>query len=154
MVGIPPGKTYFFALGGQYNYSNYKGIYMSEDFAYRRGSWRFFTFHSLSLFKQTKITLSGFMMINGQMDFYKLRNFGALNMSLTQTFLKKRLSITLSARDLLHTMLTRFEMEQQGILINSDRYADNQRFGINIRYSFGVNNKEDKKGFGEPEGEY
>ena len=155
MVGIPPGKRYFFALGAQYNYSNYKGVYMNEDFAYKRGSWRFFTFHSLSLFKQTKITLSGFMMINGQMNFYELKNFGSLNMSLTQTLFHKHLSITLSARDLLHTMLTRFQMEQQGMIITGDRYTDNQRFGINIRYSFGRKNKDDNKGFGEqPEGEF
>ncbi len=154
MVGIPPGKKYFFALGAQYNYSNYKGVYMNEDFTYRRGSWRLFTFHSLNLFKQTKITLSGFMMINGQMNFYELKNFGSLNMSLTQTLFHKHLSITLSARDLLHTMVTRFEMNQQGMMITGDRYTDNQRFGINIRYSFGMHNKEDKKGFGEPEGEF
>jgi hypothetical protein len=154
MIGIPPGKKYFFALGAQYNYSDYKGVYMSQDFAFRRGSWRFFTFHSLNLFKQTKITLSGFMMVKGQMNFYELKNFGALNISLTQTLFRRHLSITLSARDLLHTMLTRFDMNQQGIFITGDRYSDNQRFGINIRYSFGMRNKDDKKGFGETEGEF
>ena len=151
MFGIPPGKKYFFALGAQYNYSNYNGMYENQNFTFKRGSWRLFTFHSLNLFKQTKITLSGFMMINGQMNFYTMKNFGMLNLSLTQTLFKKKLSITLSARDLLKTMKTYFQFDQGPISITGDRYSDNQRFGINIRYTFGMKKKEEYKGMQEQE---
>ena len=151
MFGIPPGKKYFFALGAQYNYSNYNGMYENQNFTFKRGSWRLFTFHSLNLFKQTKITLSGFMMINGQMNFYTMKNFGMLNLSLTQTLFKRKLSITLSARDLLKTMKTYFQFDQGPISITGDRYSDNQRFGINIRYTFGMKKKEEYKGMQEQE---
>ena len=154
MVGIPPGKKYFFAIGAQYNYSNYKGIYENQDFTFKRGSWRFFTFHALNLFKQTKLTLSGFMMVNGQQNFYKLKNFGQLNLGLTQTLFKQKLTITISARDILKTMVTKFDFDQGSTSINGDRYTDNQRFGINIRYTFGIKKKEERNGFAEPEGDY
>ena len=154
MIGIPPGKKYFFALGAQYNYSNYKGIYENQDFTFKRGSWRLFTFHSLNLFKQTKITLMAFMMVNGNQNFYVLKNFGGVGMGISQTLFKKKLTITINARDILHTMLTKFSLQQGQISTYGDRYMDNQRFGINIRYAFGMKKKDDRNGFSEPEGEY
>jgi iron complex outermembrane recepter protein len=153
MVGIPPGKRYFFALGAQYNFNHYEGFYEGTPLNYERGSWRFFTFHSLTLFKETKLTMSGFMMHKGNYGFYELKTFGALNMGLSQTFMSKKLQITLNARDILRTMVTAFELNQGSIISSGDRYTDNQRFGINIRYNFGIKTKEEKKGmFGvEPE---
>ncbi len=154
MIGIPPGKKYFFALGAQYNYSNYKGIYENQDFTFKRGSWRLFTFHSLNLFKQTKITLMAFMMVNGNQNFYVLENFGQVSMGISQTLFKKKLTITINARDIFHTMLTKFSLQQGQINTYGDRYQDNQRIGINIRYAFGMKKKDDRNGFTEPEGEY
>jgi hypothetical protein len=148
MAGIPPGGAYFFALGAQYNLNDYDGYYQGEKLTYERGSWRFFTFHSLTLFKNTRITASGFMMMKGQQGFYELNDFGALNFGITQTLLNKSLTITLSARDVLRTMVTEFSIDQGGIKTSGDRYSDNRRFGINIRYNFGVGTRS-KKG---PEG--
>ncbi|MFA5195546.1 MAG: outer membrane beta-barrel family protein, partial [Bacteroidales bacterium] len=147
MVGIPPGKKYFFALGAQYNYNKYNGIYDNQQIDYSRDSWRLFTFHSLTLFKYTKITLSGFMMVHGQMNFYELKNFGQLNIGLSQSFLNGKLTLSLSARDVLKTVKTKFELNQGSIHIYGDRYTDSQRFGINIRYNFGIKKKEVRKGF-------
>jgi hypothetical protein len=146
MIGIPPGGKYFFALGGQYNLMEYNGWYEGKPLQYERGSWRFFTFHSLTLFKETKLTVSGFMMKGGQQGFYELSDFGSLNVGLTQTLMKKNLMITVNARDILHTMKTEFKLNQGGIRSYGDRYGDNQRFGINIRYNFGLKKKTDRKG--------
>lgn len=146
MIGIPPGGKYFFALGGQYNLNDYDGFYEGNPLTYQRGSWRLFTFHSLNLLKNTKLTVSGFMMIKGQQGFYELNNFGALNFGLTQSFLKKKLTITLNARDVLRTMVTQFQLNQGAVRTSGDRYSDNRRIGINIRYNFGLGKKDSRKG--------
>lgn len=147
MIGIPPGGKYFFAVGAQYNMSDYSGYYEGEPLSYKHGSWRLFSFHSLNLFRQTKVSMYGFMLVNGQQGFYELKNFGSLNFGITQTLLKKKLTITLNARDVLHTMKVRFSLDQGGIRTSGDRYSDNQRIGINIRYSFGLGKKNDRRGF-------
>ncbi|MDD3877742.1 MAG: outer membrane beta-barrel protein [Bacteroidales bacterium] len=145
MAGIPPGKKYFFILGGQYNYIEYDGYYDEKPLIYERGGWRLFTFHSLNLFKETKLTMSGFMMINGNYNFFELDDFGALNFGISQTFLDKNLLINISARDVLRTMVTKFQLNQGTIQSYGDRYTDNQRIGINIRYNFGIKKKDEMK---------
>ncbi len=146
MAGIPPGGKYFFALGAQYNLNDYNGSYEGNPLSYERGSWRLFTFHSLTLFRQTKLTMSGFMMIKGQQGFYELNNFGSLNFGITQTLLNKNLTITINLRDALRTMVTEFKLNQGAIQTLGDRYSDNRRFGINIRYNFGLGKKDNRKG--------
>ncbi len=146
-IGFPPGKKYFFALGAQYNYNMFEGLYENQPLKYSHESWRLFTFHSLTLWKHTRINLFGFMMINGQQGFYSLKNFGQLNITLSQTLFNDKVSISINARDILHTMVTKFELSQGSINTTGDRYTDNQRFGINIRYNFGMKRKEDKRGF-------
>ena len=85
------------------------------------------------------------MMINGQQNFYELKNFGQLNMSISQSLFNNKLNITLNARDLLRTMVTKFELTQGSIYTYGDRYTDNQRFGINVRYNFGMKKKNEKR---------
>jgi len=153
MAGIPPGGKYFFAIGGQYNMNEFVGIYNNEYLNYSRDSWRIFTFHSLNLFKQTKLTVMGFMMLHGLQNFYELENFGQLNFGLSQTLFNKKLTVSISGRDILKTMKTKFSINQGDISTTGDRYSDNQRFGINIRYNFGMKKKEDRKGFMPNEGE-
>ncbi len=140
---IPPGGTYFFALGTQYNLNEYEGFYENEPLVYSRGSWRFFTFHMLRLGKETRLTMSGFMMTSGQMNFYELKTFGQLNFGLNQTFFNKKLTLSLSARDVLRTMVNGFELNQGSITTSGQRYMDNQRFGINLRYTFGIPTKKE-----------
>jgi len=144
MAGIPPGGRYYFAVGAQYNLNEYEGFYDNTPFSYKRGSWRLFTFHSLKLFKNTRITLSGFMMINGMQNFYELKNFGQVNFGITQRFFDDRLTISINGRDILRTMVTQFEMHQGSISVAGSRYSDNQRFGIQIRYNFGLKKPEKK----------
>jgi outer membrane receptor for ferrienterochelin and colicin len=145
MAGIPPGGKYFFAMGAQYSLNNYDGFYEGNPLKYERGSWRLFTFHSLNLFKNTKITLSGFMMVKGQQGFYELKNFGSLNFGITQSLFNKNLTITINARDILRTMVNEFELNQGAVRTYGDRYSDNRRIGINIRYNFGLGKKDNRK---------
>lgn len=145
MVGIPPGGIYFFGLGAQYNYDVYNGLYQNQPLLLKRGSWRFFTFHQLKLSKETKLTVSGFMMTNGMWNFYELKNFGQLNIGLSQNFLNRKLTVTINMRDVLHTNVNKFTFNQGGIYSVGDRYTDNQRVGINIRYNFGIKTKEERK---------
>jgi hypothetical protein len=147
IAGIPPGGRYFFAFGGQYNHNEYNGVYEGEPLSFSRGSWRFFTFHMLRLGSNTRLTMSGFMMTRGQMNFIELGTFGQLNLGLNQTFLDRKLTVSLSARDVLRTMVTEFQLNQGSISTTGDRYADNQRFGINIRYNFGIPDRQERRNF-------
>lgn len=142
---IPPGGTYFFVVGAQYDLNEYEGFYENQPLSYRRGSWRFFTFHSLRLGPNTRLTMNGFLMTSGQMGFYELDNFGQLNFGLNQTFLDRRLTVSLSARDVLRTMVTGFTLNQGSIQSSGQRYADNRRFGINIRYNFGIPDRRERE---------
>ncbi len=141
LAGIPPGGRYFFAIGSQYNLNEYEGFYEGEPFSYSRGSWRLFTFHSLRLFKETRLTMSGFMMLNGNYGFFELQDFGAINLGIRQNFYRNKLTVTLNARDVFRTMITKFELNQGSIPTYGDRYTDNQRVGLNIRYNFGIRTK-------------
>ncbi len=143
--GIPPTNRYFFYAGAQYNLNEYDGIYENQPLSYRRGSWRFFTYHALRVTPTTRITLNALLVTKGQMNFYEMNTFGQLNLGLNQTFLNKKLTISLSARDVLRTMVNRFRYEQGNISTTGDRYSDNRRFGINIVYNFGVPDKKEEE---------
>lgn len=142
---IPPGGKYFFVVSAQYNLSEYKGLLNNENFAFKRGTWRVFSFHSLSLSKTTKLTTHGFMLINGFQNFYELKNFGQWNMGLQQTLMKGKLIITLSANDILRTMDVKFKINQADLISEGSRYNDSRRIGINLRYSFGIDSDRKKK---------
>jgi iron complex outermembrane recepter protein len=142
---IPPGGTYFFVAGAQYDLNEYEGFYENQPLNFRRGSWRLFTFHSLRLGPNTRLTMNGFLMTNGQMGFYELDNFGQLNFGLNQSFMDRKLTISLSARDVLRTMVTGFTLNQGSIQSAGQRYADNRRFGINIRYNFGIPDRRERE---------
>jgi hypothetical protein len=151
MVGIPPGGKYFFMMGAQYNMNHYTGFYEGEPLDYQRDGWRLFTFHSLTLFKETRITMFGFLMHKGSYNFYELETFGSLNFGINQTFFKKKLHISLSARDVLRSMGTDFTLNLGSMNTTGSRYADSRRYGINIRYNFGIKDREEKRSpFGMP----
>jgi hypothetical protein len=145
MIGIPPGGRYFFGAGAQYNLNEYDGFYQGEELIYSRGSWRIYTFHMLKIAKNTRLTLMGFMMINGQYDFYELENFGMLNLGLRQSFLNNKLTINIRLRDLLRTMNVKYSIHQGNVNAWGNRYTDNQSISINVRYNFGIGRKNDNK---------
>ncbi|HYF32776.1 MAG TPA: outer membrane beta-barrel protein [Chitinophagaceae bacterium] len=140
---IPPGKRYFFVVGAQYNHNFYQGLYENAPLSFKRGSWTFFTYHTFKVTPLTQLTLNGFARFNGQLQFYELSSFGALNMSVSQQFLKKKLIVTLSANDVFFTNNNRFTIRQGSIDASGFREGDTKRFGLSLRYNFGFRKREE-----------
>lgn len=142
---LPPGKKYFFVLGAQYNHNFYQGSYENAPLSFKRGSWRLFTYHNLKLTSATNIYLNGFMMLDGQLQFYELSTFGQLNIGITQQLLKRKLTLSLSGQDLLYTNKNEFVLTQGSVNATGSRIADTRRFGLNLRYNFGIRKREEQK---------
>lgn len=142
---IPPGKKYFFVAGFQYNHNHYEGFYEGKPLGFRRGTWRFFTYHSLKLTPNTQLSMNGFLFINGQLQFYELSNFGQLNVNISQQFLQRKLTVSLSAQDLFYTNQNEFVLQQGTVNATGVRRADTRRFGMNLRYNFGIRKREEQK---------
>ena len=144
IAAIPPGKVYFGVVGAQYNHNIYNGLYEQKPIVFDKATWTFFTFHSLKLGKLSTFTVNGFWRSNGQQQFYELDNFGQLNSSLNRQFLNKKLTVTLSMNDIFFTNKNTFTLRQGSIYAVGLRESDTRRWGINIRYNFGVKPKEQK----------
>lgn len=145
LVGaIPPGKKYFFVVGTQYNHLEYEGVYNGLPVSFSRGSWRFFTFHNLKITKTWRLSMFGFMLVNGQQNFLELGRFGQMNLTLSKSFLDEKLNISVFGRDIFRTMETPFRLDQGGIIFEGNRYSDNQRWGMTLRYNFGLRNKKEE----------
>jgi iron complex outermembrane receptor protein len=140
---LPPGGKYFFVLGTQYNHNFYRGLYENRPLSFKRGSWTLFTYHTLKLGKLSMFTLNGFVRFKGQQQFYELSTFGALNASINRQFMKQKLIVTLSINDMFLSNKNDFTINQGSVSASGTRMADTRRFGINIRYNFGVRKKED-----------
>jgi iron complex outermembrane recepter protein len=140
---IPPGGKYFFVLGTQYNHNYYNGIYENRPLSFKRGTWSFFTYQTLKLGKRSVFSLNGFWRLKGQQQFYELGSFGALNVSINRQFFNKKLVVTLSGNDLFFTNNNAFAIRQGTVDAFGFRQGDTRRFGINLRYSFGIRKKED-----------
>lgn len=140
---IPPGKRYFFVVGAQYNHNFYQGLYENAPLSFKRGSWTFFTYHMFKVTPLTQLTLNGFARFNGQLQFYELSSFGSLNMSLSQQFLKKKLTVTLSANDMFFTNNNRFTIKQGSVNASGFRQGDTRRFGLSLRYNFGLRKRDE-----------
>jgi hypothetical protein len=144
---IPPGKRYFFVVGGQYNHNFYQGLYENKPLSFKKGTWTFFTYHSLKLDKRSQLSVNGFIRMKGQQGFYELGNFGALNASINRQFLKQKLTLTLSANDIFKTNKNEFVINQGSISATGIREGDTRRFGLNLRYNFGLRKKEENNLF-------
>lgn len=139
---IPPGKKYFFVVVLQYNHNFYQGQYENKPLSFKKGSWTIFTYQSLKLGKKSQFSIHGFMRLKGQLQFYELNTFGALNASINRKFFKDKLTATLSMNDILHTNKYDFTINQGDVNAYGSRESDSQRFGVNLRYNFGIRKKE------------
>ncbi|WP_080057771.1 outer membrane beta-barrel protein [Spirosoma aerolatum] len=144
LAGIPPIKRYFFVVGAQYNYNEYSGVYENRPLNFKRGSWSFFTYHSLKIDTRSTLTLNGFFRTKGQLQFYELSNFGALNLSLNRKFVQDKLMVTLTANDIFFTNFYDFTLQQGTVSANGLRRNDTRRFGLTLRYNFGLRKKEER----------
>jgi hypothetical protein len=142
---LPPGGKYFFVLGAQYNYNFYQGSYENKPLSFKRGSWRLFTYHNFKLTPASNIYLNGFYMINGQLQFYELSDFGQLNIGFSQQLFKRKLTLSVSGQDLFYTNQNKFVLAQGSVNAYGSRKADTRRFGVNLRYNFGIRKKEEQK---------
>jgi len=140
---IPPGGRYFFVVGGQYNYNSYQGLYEGKPFSYKRGTWTFFTYHLLKLDRRSQLSLNGYIRLKGQQGFYELSNFGSVNASINRQFMKQKLTVTISGNDILKTNRNEFTIDQGSMHATGVRQGDTRRFGLNVRYNFGIRKKEE-----------
>lgn len=141
---LPPGKKFFFVAGAQYNHNFYNGLYENKPLAFKRGTWTFFTHQSLKFDSRSQLSLTGFIRLNGQQQFYELGTFGNLNLSINRQFLNRKLIVTVSINDLFYSNKNDFTINQGSVNAAGTRRADTRRVGINIRYNFGIRKKEDK----------
>ncbi|HKB43542.1 MAG TPA: outer membrane beta-barrel protein [Chitinophagaceae bacterium] len=144
---LPPGKKYFFVFGAQYNHNFYQGLYENKPLLFKKGTWTFFTYHALKLDKRSQVTLNGFVRFNGQQQFYELTSFGALNTSINRQFLQQKLTVTLNMVDIFATNKNNFSISQGSVSASGFRESDTRRFGVNIRYNFGIRKKEENNIF-------
>ncbi len=148
--GIPPGKKYFFYMGAQHNYNKYEGFYQNKLLQYTRGSWRFFMYHELKATPTLTLDLQGFMLTRGFVDFYELDKFGGLYFSANKSVLKKKANIIFSVNDVLRTNQVSFNLNQGNVNANGSRINDTRRFGITLRYNFGLSKPKENAEFGTP----
>lgn len=139
---IPPGKKYFFVIGAQFNYNMYDGLYENKTLSFERGTWTFFTYHSLKIGKLSQATLNGFLRLKGQQQLYELGSFGQLNASINRKFMKEKLIVTLNISDIFSTFKVNFNIDQGSVKAQGLRQNDSRRFGINLRYNFGIRKRE------------
>ncbi len=143
--GIPPtiGKYFFFA-SAEYTYRKFNGFYGDKPFQFNRGSWALFTFHQFKWSKTFNVSAHAFWLINGFERFYELQNFGFVNASASKTLMDGKLAVTVSLNDIFRTNRQTFILSQPGIYATGNRAEDTRRFGITLRYNFGIKEKEKK----------
>jgi hypothetical protein len=140
---IPPGKRWFFVAGTQFNYNFYNGLYENKPLYFKRGTWTIFTYQTFKITPLMQLTLNGFARFKGQQQLYELSSFGSLNMSLNQQFYKKKLTVTASITDIFATNRNNFTINQGSVAATGFRQSDTRRFGLNLRYNFGLRKREE-----------
>ena len=148
--GVPPGGNYFFYIGAQYNHIEYNGFYQNQPLSYRRGSWLFFMYHEFKAGKTLTLNMQGFLRTKAIQNFYELDNFGGLFISANKSILKKKANIIFSVNDVLRTNQVSFSLNQGNVSAKGSRINDTRRFGITIRYNFGLSKPKEDKEFGAP----
>ena len=143
LAALPPGGKYFIVVGTQYNHNFYNGLYENTPLVFKRGSWSIFSYQTLKLGKLSTASINGFVRFNGQQQFYELGIFGSLNASINRQFFNKKMMVTLNVTDMFFTNNNSFFIQQGSIIADGFRQGDTRRFGINIRYNFGIKKKED-----------
>jgi iron complex outermembrane recepter protein len=145
--GLPAGGKYFMYVGVQYNHIQYDGEYGGFPLIYSRGSWTFFTGHELKITPTLKFNLNAWMYANGFRLFNELKTLGQLNASVIKTLMDKKFNIIISGNDILQTNKSVFHLQQGNVFVNGTRTQDSRRFGVTLRYNFGIAPKEEKKEF-------
>ncbi|MBS1565386.1 MAG: TonB-dependent receptor family protein, partial [Bacteroidetes bacterium] len=143
--GLPQGHKYFMYMGVQFNHIQYDGFYQGQPLHYNRGSWTWFTGHEFKATPTLTFNANAWMYVNGFRSFYELKKMGQVNCSVTKTVLKRKLSIILFGNDIFKTNKSIFHLEQASVLADGTRIQDSRRFGLTLRYNYGIAHKEEKK---------
>ncbi len=143
--GVPPGKKYFFYVGGVFNYNEYRGFYQNQPFNYNRASYTFFTFHEYKATKKFTVNLQGFLRSKALQNFYELNTFGGVFVSANKSLFNKKVNLIVSISDLLRTNQVSFNYNRNGQQIEGKRVNDTHRLGVTLRYNFGFKPKEEKE---------
>jgi hypothetical protein len=143
--GIPPSSKGFAFVGFQHNFNAYNGFYQGAPLDYKRGTWTFFTHNQYKFSKTFNAGINGFMRLKSLQNFYEVKTFGQLGINLTKTLKENRFSITVAGNDILRTMKFDLALQQGNIFATGTRFSDSRRFGLTLRYNFGIKPKEKKE---------
>ncbi len=152
MGGIPPVGKYFCLVVAQYTHNEYEGVYENSPINFKRGSWRFYSYHQYRINKRSSVIVNGFVSVNGQAKLYELGDFGALNLSANRSFLDKKLTVTVNVTDVFFTNPNTLTLNQGLIRAINRMESDTRRVGINVRYNFGIKKNEEKNNMFNVEG--
>ena len=152
VVGIPPGKKYFFYAGTQMNIMNYKGLYDNGPFTFKRSSFTFFMFQNYKPTPTLTLSLNGFMRVNSVVNFFEIKPFGGLTFSGNKSILKKKMNVIVTVNDIFKTNINRFVINQPNFVADGFRFNDRRKLGIALKYNFGLKPRVEKRqGFEIPQ---
>ena len=110
-----------------------------------------FTFHEVKLTKTFVCNTQAFFRSKALQSFYELKNFGGMVVSANKSILKRKANIIVSVNDVFRTNYNQFEFNRNGQQVEGERRNDTRRFGITVRYNFGIKTPTEKKpGFDAP----
>ena len=110
----------------------------------------FFMYQELKATKTLTVNMQGFMRTKALQNFYELNIFGGLFLSVNKSILKKKANIIFSVNDALRTNHVSFSLSQGNVSAKGSRINDTRRFGITLRYNFGLSKPKEEKEFGAP----
>ena len=152
VIGIPPGKKYFFYAGTQMNIMNYKGQYDGVPFTFHKSSFTFFLFQNYKPTKTLTLSLNSFMRVNTVINFFELKPFGGLTFSGNKSILKKKMNIIVTVNDVFRTNRNTFIIKQPNFVADGYTFNDTRRIGIALKYNFGLKPRVEKRqGFEIPQ---
>ena len=105
-------------------------------------------YQEMKVSKTLVVDLQGFMRTKGLQNFYELKTFGGLYISANKSILNKKANIIFSVNDLLKTNQVKFSLNQGGVIATGNRINDTRKFGITLRYNFGLSKPKENKEFG------
>jgi iron complex outermembrane receptor protein len=151
ITGIPPGKRYFFYLGGIYNHTRYDGFFQNRPFQFRQGTFTLFTYHEYKVTKKFTASMQGFFRSKAIQNLYTLDDFGGMFISFNHALWNRKANLIISCSDVFRTNRADFRFDQNNQQVSGTRINDTRRLGITLRYNVGFKPKEEKKpGFDQP----
>ena len=109
----------------------------------KKAAGLFFTYQNIKITPLTQVSVNGFLRLKGQQQFYELGTFGELRLSVNQQLMKKKLNLAVFVNDIFKTNKNEFSIDQGSIHATGVREGDTRRFGINLRYNFGIRKKDE-----------